>query len=111
MYSLYKRIFKPVKIIIRRGYGRKEKSRENGPIWVIIHIYTWKCHNETPCVVSLFKGILNKQKCLFSKIESMKVKLVLFGGLVPMAGGRYKERVEKGECSRNNMNSCMKMEK
>jgi hypothetical protein len=28
-----------------------------------------------------------------------------------MAGGRYKERVEKGECSRNNMNSCMKMEK
>jgi hypothetical protein len=32
------------------------------------YIYTWKCHNETPC-------ILNKQKYLLSKTENRKVKL------------------------------------
>jgi hypothetical protein len=38
------------------------------------YICTWKCHNETPCVV-----ILNKQKCLFSKTENREVKQVLPG--------------------------------
>jgi hypothetical protein len=32
-------------------------------------------------------------------------------GLVPVGEGRYKERVEEGECSRNIMYSYMKMEK
>jgi hypothetical protein len=42
MYFLYKnkyKIFKPVKISIRRGKGRKEKNREHEPIRVITHIY------------------------------------------------------------------------
>jgi hypothetical protein len=41
MYFLYKneyRIFKPVVITIR-GLSRKEKSKGEEPIWVIIHIY------------------------------------------------------------------------
>jgi hypothetical protein len=42
MYFLYKneyRIFKPVEIILRRDYGKKEKNSKDEPIWVIIHIY------------------------------------------------------------------------
>jgi hypothetical protein len=41
-YSLCKneyRIFKPVKITIRKGLGRKKKNRRYESDWVIIHIY------------------------------------------------------------------------
>jgi hypothetical protein len=48
-------------------------------------------HSETPCI-----AILSKQKFLFSKTENMKIKQVLSGGVVPVGGGRYKERVKEG---------------
>jgi ferredoxin-like protein FixX len=38
----------------------------------ILYIYTWKCHNETPCI-----DILNKQKCLSSKMKDRQIKQVL----------------------------------
>jgi hypothetical protein len=40
-------------------------------------------------------------------VKDGKVKQVLSGE----GEGRYKERVKEGECGRNNMYSCMKMEK
>jgi hypothetical protein len=57
----------------------------------IQYIYTQKCYSETPCI-----AILNKQKCLFSKVEDWKVKLVLSGGWYQWEGGGYKERVNEG---------------
>jgi hypothetical protein len=39
------------------------------------------------------------------------VKQVLSGGLVPVGGKRYKERVKEGKYGENIMYSCMKMEK
>jgi hypothetical protein len=44
-------------------------------------IYTWKDHNEI-----LFIDILNKQKCLFSKIEDRKIKQELSRGLYLCVG-------------------------
>jgi hypothetical protein len=44
-------------------------------------------------------------------MENGKVKQVLSGGLAPMRGGGYKERVEEGEYGGDIMYSCMKMEK
>jgi hypothetical protein len=96
--------FKSVEII-RRGLSRKEKIRGDEPVWDII-IYTWKCHNETPCI-----AILYKQKCLFSKTEDGKVKQVPSGSWHQWEGRGYKERVQEGECGRNIMYSCMKIEK
>jgi hypothetical protein len=58
------------------------------------YIYTWKCHNETPCI-----AILNKQKCLFSKAEDKKVKQVLSWGVVSVEG---REGVRK-RCRRVNV--------
>jgi hypothetical protein len=53
------------------------------------HIYTWKCHNETPC-----RAILNKQKCLLLfKNKEQKGKKGSFWGLAPEGGGGCKERV------------------
>jgi hypothetical protein len=69
-------------------------------------MYAWKCHKETPCVATL-----NKQKCLFSKLEDRKVKQVLSGGVVPVGGGGHKERMEEGDCGEKSMYSCTKMEK
>jgi hypothetical protein len=40
----------------------------------IQYIYTWKCHNETPYIV-----ILNKQKCLFSKMKEGKINRSCLG--------------------------------
>jgi hypothetical protein len=46
VYFLYKneyRIFKPVEITVRRGLGRrKEKNREDEPIWVH-RTLSWEC--------------------------------------------------------------------
>jgi hypothetical protein len=57
------------------------------------YIYTWKCHNEIPCI-----GILNKQKCLFfSKKLRAEGKTVPIWDLVPVGGRGYKERVHEGE--------------
>jgi hypothetical protein len=39
------------------------------------NIYTWKCHNETSCIANL-----NKQKCLFSKMENRIAKQILSRG-------------------------------
>jgi hypothetical protein len=51
----------------------------------VFFMYTWKRHNETPCI-----AILNKQKYLFfKKTENRKVKQVLSGGLIPVGGGGY----------------------
>jgi hypothetical protein len=44
------------------------------------YIYTWKCHNETPCT------------SFFSKTENRKVKQVLSEGLVTVRG----EDIRKG---------------
>jgi hypothetical protein len=44
-------------------------------------------------------------------LENRKVKQVLSGGLVPVEGGGYKERVLEGKYGANVMYSCMKMEK
>jgi hypothetical protein len=45
-------------------------------------VYTWKCHNEIPCV-----AILNKQKCgAFFKNGGWKVKQVLPGGWYEWVG-------------------------
>jgi hypothetical protein len=63
--------------------GTKAKRRKTGgdvPIQLYIHtciyvctnVYSWKCHNETPCI-----GNLKKQKPYFK----MKVKQGLSGNL------------------------------
>jgi hypothetical protein len=56
----------------------------------IQYTYTWKYHSET-----LYINTLNKQKYLFfsSKMEDRNVNQVLSGVLVPVGGGRYRERV------------------
>jgi hypothetical protein len=59
----------------------------------IQHIYTWKCHNEILCI-----DVLNKQKCLFSKVEDRNVNQVLSGGGFQWEG----EDIRKG-CRRVNM--------
>jgi hypothetical protein len=46
----------------------------------LIYIYIWKYHSETPYI-----AILNKQKCLFSKMEKA-AKQVLSEKLVPVEG-------------------------
>jgi hypothetical protein len=48
----------------------------------IIYTYTWKCHNETPCL-----GILNKN-VLFQKNGGQKGKTSPVWRLVPVAEGR-----------------------
>jgi hypothetical protein len=54
-----------------------------------MEIYTWKCHNEIPCV-----DALNKQKCLSLKTENSKVKQTdPVWEWVPVGGERIKERV------------------
>jgi hypothetical protein len=57
-----------------------------------IEIYTWRCHNETPCIT-----ILNKLNCLFSKMKDTWVEWVLSGRLVPVQGGGCREGVKEGE--------------
>jgi hypothetical protein len=62
-------------------------------MYVYIHIYMTSpnertSHNEALCI-----AILNKQKCLFSKTEHMKIKQVLCGGWYQWEGGGFKERV------------------
>jgi hypothetical protein len=62
MYFPYKneyRILKCVEITIRRGLSRKEKSRGNELIWVIIHTY-----KETPCI-----AILTNKNAFFKNTE------------------------------------------
>jgi hypothetical protein len=62
-------------------------------------IYIWNCHNETPCT-----AILNKQKCLFSKMEDGKVKQVHpICGFIQWEGRGYKDRVQKSEYGGNIM--------
>jgi hypothetical protein len=64
----------------------------------IQYIYTWQCHNETPCI-----AILNKQKSLlFSKTEVSKVRQFLFGGRYQWEGEGNKKRVQEGEYGRSN---------
>jgi hypothetical protein len=46
------------------------------------YVYTWKCHDENPCIV-----ILNKQKCLFFKSGGTGRKTVSVWGLVQMVRG------------------------
>jgi hypothetical protein len=54
------RIFKPVENHHNKGI-KVERSKIKGMNeFRLQYIYTWKCHNETPC-----KAILNKQKCNF----------------------------------------------
>jgi chitinase len=48
-------------------------------------------------VTSFQRAILNKQTCLFSKMEDRKVKQVLSGGWHQWERGGYKERVKEGE--------------
>jgi hypothetical protein len=67
-------------------------------------MYTWKCHNETPCV-----AILNKQKCHFSKMKEKKVKQVLSWDWYQWEEGEHKKCVE-GEYGGDIIYSCMKME-
>jgi hypothetical protein len=50
--------------------------------------YSWKDHNETPCI-----AILRKQNYIFSKIRNRKVKQVLYRGWSLWEMGGYKERV------------------
>jgi hypothetical protein len=52
-------------------------------IQVIIQIY-----DEHVCI-----AILNRQKCLFSKMENRKIKQVLSGGWCQWEGRGYKEKV------------------
>jgi hypothetical protein len=47
------------------------------------YIYTWKCHNENPCIATL-----NKQKYLFFKTGGQEGKTDVVWGLVPVGGGR-----------------------
>jgi hypothetical protein len=50
------------------------------------HIYTWKCHKETPCV-----DILSKQKCHFFLLQNWRTggwNRSCLGGLVPVPGER-----------------------
>jgi hypothetical protein len=54
--------------------------------------------------------ILNKND-FFSKMKDWKVKQVLPGGLVPVGGGGYKERVKEGDYGGNVRHSCRKMGK
>jgi hypothetical protein len=72
--SIQEWILKPVEIIIRRGVRQKGA-------------YTWKCHNEIPCV-----AILNKQKFLV-KNGGQEGKIGPVWGLAPMWEGEYKERM------------------
>jgi hypothetical protein len=58
-----------------------------------------------PCI-----AILNKQKCLFSKMGDKKVKQDLSGGWYQW-GVEYKERVKEGQYGENIMCLCMKREK
>jgi hypothetical protein len=76
MYKIHTYIYY---INIERGYE---------PIWDIIHIYIWKCHNEISSI-----PIFYKQKYLFSKRKDRKVKQVLLAGRYQCEGGGYEESV------------------
>jgi hypothetical protein len=54
-------------------------------------MYTWKCHNEAPCI-----AILNNQKCLlFFPKNRTDCKTGPVWGLYQWEGGDYKESVEE----------------
>jgi hypothetical protein len=55
----------------------------------ISYIHTWK-YNETPCA-----GILNKQKCFFSKTKNRKVKRILSWGWYQEEWGGLREGVKE----------------
>jgi hypothetical protein len=55
--------------------------------FMLLYIYIWKSHNETPCL-----AMLNKQK-YFKKMENRKIKQILSEGWYLQVGGVYKERV------------------
>jgi hypothetical protein len=82
MCSPYKNEDRIFKLVERRKIGQMNQ-------FGLLYIYTWKCHNETPCIV-----ILNKQKCLFlQKNKKRKAKQVIVWGLVPLGERKIKERV------------------
>jgi hypothetical protein len=53
--------------------------------------------------------IVYKQKCLFVN-EGQEGKTRPIWGLVPVEGGRHKDRVKGGNYGRSTMYSCMKIE-
>jgi hypothetical protein len=59
-------------------------------------MYTWKYNSETACV-----AILNKQKCLFSKMKDRKIKQVPFWCWYQWEWGGYREGVKKGKFGGN----------
>jgi hypothetical protein len=40
---------KPVEIILRRGWRKREKNGGDEP-----NGYIWKCHSETPCITIIY---------------------------------------------------------
>jgi hypothetical protein len=68
-----------------------------------VYIYTWKCHNETPCI-----AILKKQNFIFLKNGGQEGEIVLSGDLYKWEGGGYKERMHKDEYCGATIYSCMK---
>jgi hypothetical protein len=65
------------------------------PIQYVTHIYL-EMYNESPRI-----AILNKQKCLFSKMKDRKVKQVLSGCWFQWEGRGYKKRVKEGKYGGN----------
>jgi hypothetical protein len=65
-----------------------------------------KCHNETPCIVTL-----NNKNVFFSKTNDRKLKAVLSGDWYQWEEGGYKKRVKEGEYVNVVKILCMKMKK
>jgi hypothetical protein len=80
------------------------KNRGDDPIQVIIHIYTWKCHKEIPCI-----GISNKQKNFFFLQNQRTGKLNNFcpGNFYQWEWGRCRKRVWEGEYGVLSVYTCM----
>jgi hypothetical protein len=59
MYFLYKNEDRSLNQKKRNKVERRKMDGMNQ--FMMLYIYTWKCHNENLCI-----DILNKQKCLLS---------------------------------------------
>jgi hypothetical protein len=58
-------ILKPVKVILRRGVGKRENDGEMNQSR-IQYMYIWNCHNETPCITKILI------KTFFKKIQKQR---------------------------------------
>jgi hypothetical protein len=83
-----------------------EKNRGDEPIWVTIHIYTWKYHNETS-----LNCYLRQTKMAFFKNTEPQSKQVLPGGWYQQEGEEVRKGYRRVNAMEIIMHSCMKIEK